>query len=242
MTSQARTILVIDDEVQIRRFLRTGLSVQGYNVVEAASGAEGLQQMTSLQPDLVVLDLQLGDMDGMDVLRRIREWSWLPILILSVRNRESDKVRALELGADDFLTKPFGMPELVARILALLRRMPATVGQPIFSVGQLSLDMVRRQVFLEGKEIKLSPKEYALLQFLARHAGKVVTHEQLLTEIWGRGHVEDGHYLRIFMRKLRHKVERDPARPRYIVTELGVGYRLLAQDQFVAPPLDEVAG
>lgn len=236
MTSLARTILVIDDETQIRRFLRTGLSVQGYEVLEAASGQEGLKLMTTAKPDIVVLDLQLGDMDGLDVLRSIREWSWLPILILSVRSREAEKVRALELGADDFLTKPFGMPELVARIHALLRRMPVAVGQPIFSVGQLSLDMVRRQVFLEGKEIKLSPKEYGLLQFLARHAGKVVTHEQLLTEIWGRGHVEDGHYLRIFMRKLRQKVERDPARPRYIVTELGVGYRLLAPDQFVPPP------
>jgi two-component system KDP operon response regulator KdpE len=241
MMSQARSILVIDDETQIRRFLRTGLSVQGYNVLEAESGAAGLQQMTTAQPDLVVLDLQLGDMDGLDVLRRIREWSWLPILILSVRSRESEKVKALELGADDFITKPFGMPELVARIHALLRRIPAIAGQPLFSVGQLSVDMVRRQVFLESREIKLSPKEYGLLQFMARHAGKVVTHEQLLTEVWGRGHVEDGHYLRIFMRKLRQKVERDPARPRYIVTELGVGYRLLAPDQFVAPALEPEA-
>ncbi|WP_428247114.1 response regulator [Ferrovibrio sp.] len=231
--SRARRILVIDDELQIRRFLRTGLAVQGYEVVEAESGAEGLKAVTTSNPDLVVLDLQLGDMDGLDVLRRIREWSWLPILILSVRSREAEKVRALELGADDYITKPFGMPELVARVHALLRRMPAVAGQPVFAVGQLSVDMVRRQVFLEGREIKLSPKEYALLQFLARHAGKVVTHEQLLTEVWGRSHVEDGHYLRIFMRKLRQKMERDPARPRYIVTELGVGYRLLAPDQFV---------
>ncbi|WP_430398458.1 response regulator [Ferrovibrio sp.] len=232
--SRARSILVIDDEMQIRRFLRTGLSVQGYDVIEAESGAEGLKAITTINPDLVILDLQLGDMDGLDVLRRIREWSWLPILILSVRSRENEKVRALELGADDYITKPFGMPELVARVHALLRRMPTVAGQPIFAVGQLSIDMVRRQVFLEGREIKLSPKEYALLQFLARHAGKVVTHEQLLTEVWGRSHVEDGHYLRIFMRKLRQKMERDPARPRYIVTELGVGYRLLAPDQFVA--------
>ncbi|MBP6818577.1 MAG: response regulator transcription factor [Ferrovibrio sp.] len=232
--SRARSILVIDDEMQIRRFLRTGLSVQGYDVIEAESGTEGLKAITTINPDLVILDLQLGDMDGLDVLRRIREWSWLPILILSVRSRENEKVRALELGADDYITKPFGMPELVARVHALLRRMPAVAGQPIFAVGQLSIDMVRRQVFLEGREVKLSPKEYALLQFLARHAGKVVTHEQLLTEVWGRSHVEDGHYLRIFMRKLRQKMERDPARPRYIVTELGVGYRLLAPDQFVA--------
>ncbi len=231
--SRARRLLVIDDELQIRRFLRTGLAVQGYEVIEAESGMEGLKAVTTANPDMVVLDLQLGDMDGLDVLRRIREWSWLPILILSVRNREAEKVRALELGADDYITKPFGMPELVARVHALLRRMPAVAGQPIFAVGQLSVDMVRRQVFLEGREIKLSPKEYGLLQFLARHAGKVVTHEQLLTEVWGQGHVEDGHYLRIFMRKLRQKVERDPARPRYIVTELGVGYRLLAPDQFV---------
>lgn len=230
----ARTILVVDDEKQIRRFLRTGLSVHGYEVIEAESGAEALREASTKSPDLVVLDLQLGDMDGLDVLQRIREWSWLPVLILSVRNREVEKVKALELGADDYITKPFGIAEFIARVNALLRRIPEAAAQPVFTVGDLSIDMARRQVQLDGAEIKLSPKEYTLLQHLARHAGKVVTHEQMLREIWGDDHAEDAHYLRIFMRRLRQKVERDPTQPRYIVTEVGVGYRLRVQDQLEA--------
>lgn len=229
--NQARTILVVDDEKQIRRFLRTGLSVHGYEVIEAESGTEALREASTKSPDLVVLDLQLGDMDGLDVLQRIREWSWLPVLILSVRNREIEKVKALELGADDYITKPFGIAEFIARVNALLRRVPEASAQPVFSVGDLSIDIARRLVLLDGVEIKLSPKEYALLQYLARHAGKVVTHDQMLREIWGDDHAEDAHYLRIFMRRLRQKVERDPTQPRYIVTEVGVGYRLRVQDQ-----------
>jgi two-component system KDP operon response regulator KdpE len=232
--SNARTILVVDDEKQIRRFLRTGLSVHGFEVIEAESGAEALRLAPTRAPDLVVLDLQLGDMDGLEVLQRIREWSWLPVLILSVRNRELDKVKALEIGADDYITKPFGIAEFIARVNALLRRIPEVATQPVFTVGDLSIDMARRQVFLAGSEVRLSPKEYALLQYLARHAGKVVTHDQMLREIWGDGHAEDAHYLRIFMRKLRQKVERDPTQPRYIVTELGIGYRLRVQDQLEA--------
>ncbi len=230
----ARTILVVDDEKQIRRFLRTGLSVHGYEVIEAESGAEALREASTKSPDLLVLDLQLGDMDGLDVLQRSREWSWLPVLILSVRNREVEKVKALELGADDYITKPFGIAEFIARVNALLRRIPEAAAQPVFTVGDLSIDMARRQVQLEGAEIKLSPKEYTLLQHLARHAGKVVTHEQMLREIWGDDHAEDAHYLRIFMRRLRQKIERDPTQPRYIVTEVGVGYRLRVQDQLEA--------
>jgi len=232
--NNARTILVVDDEKQIRRFLRTGLSVHGYDVIEAESGAEALREASTKSPDLVVLDLQLGDMDGLDVLQRIREWSWLPVLILSVRNREVEKVKALELGADDYITKPFGIAEFIARVNALLRRVPEAAAQPVFTVGDLSIDMARRQVQLDGAEIKLSPKEYTLLQHLARHAGKVVTHEQMLREIWGDDHAEDAHYLRIFMRRLRQKIERDPTQPRYIVTEVGVGYRLRVQDQLEA--------
>ncbi len=232
--NNARTILVVDDEKQIRRFLRTGLSVHGYEVIEAESGAEALREASTKSPDLVVLDLQLGDMDGLDVLQRIREWSWLPVLILSVRNREVEKVKALELGADDYITKPFGIAEFIARANALLRRIPEAAAQPVFTVGDLSIDMARRQVQFEGAEIKLSPKEYTLLQHLARHAGKVVTHEQMLREIWGDDHAEDAHYLRIFMRRLRQKIERDPTQPRYIVTEVGVGYRLRVQDQLEA--------
>lgn len=227
-----RTILIVDDEKQIRRFLKTGLSVHGFDVIEAESGAEALKLAPTKTPDLVVLDLQLGDMDGLEVLQRIREWSWMPVLILSVRNRELDKVKALELGADDYITKPFGIAEFVARVNALLRRIPEVAVQPVFSVGDLVIDLARRQVLLEGDEIHMSPKEYALLQYLARHAGKVVTHEQLLSELWGPNHAEDAHYLRVFMRKLRQKLEKDTARPRYIVTELGVGYRMRAPDQF----------
>lgn len=230
--SNARTILVVDDEKQIRRFLKTGLGVHGFEVIEAESGAEALKLAPTHAPDLLVLDLQLGDMDGLDVLTRIREWSWMPVLILSVRNREMDKVKALELGADDYITKPFGIAEFIARVNALLRRIPEVAVQPVFSVGALAIDLARRQVLLDGAEVHLSPKEYALLQFLARHAGKVVTHEQLLSELWGPDHAEDAHYLRIFMRKLRRKLEKDTARPEYIVTELGVGYRMRAPDQF----------
>ncbi len=232
--NRTRKILIVDDEPQIRRFLRTGLSVQGFEVLEAASGEEALRVAPTSGADMVVLDLQLGDMDGLDVLRRLREWTWLPVLILSVRDREADKVKALELGADDYMTKPFGAAEFVARVNALLRRIPEIAAQPKFSVGALSIDMARRQVFIGEGEIKLSPKEYQLLQFLARHAGKVATHQQMLNEVWGPGHAEDAHYLRIFMRKLRNKIEADATRPRYIITELGVGYRLLAPDQYEA--------
>lgn len=232
--TRPRSILVVDDDVQIQRFLRTGLGVHGHNVTIASSGAEALRLAPTTGPDLIVLDLQLGDMDGLDVLKRVREWTWLPILILSVRSKETEKVKAFELGADDYLTKPFGVAEFLARVNALLRRVPDAVAQPVFSVGGLTVDMTRRQVFLDGREIKLSRKEYGLLQFLARHAGKVVTHEQLLNEVWGPGYAEDSAYLRVFMRKLRQKVEQDAARPRYIMTELGVGYRLLAADQIEA--------
>ena len=232
--NRTRKILIVDDEPQIRRFLRTGLSVQGFEVLEAVSGDEALRMAPTSGADMVVLDLQLGDMDGLDVLRRLREWTWLPVLILSVRDREADKVKALELGADDYMTKPFGAAEFVARVNALLRRIPEIAAQPKFSVGELSIDMARRQVFIGEGEIKLSPKEYQLLQFLARHAGKVATHQQMLNEVWGPGHAEDAHYLRIFMRKLRNKIEADATRPRYIITELGVGYRLLAPDQYEA--------
>lgn len=226
-------ILVIDDEAPIRRFLRTGLSVHGYDVAEAESGQDGLRQAAAAPPDLVVLDLQLGDMDGLDVLNRLREWSAVPVFILSVRNREVEKVRAFELGADDYVVKPFGMAEFVARVKALMRRRKAdaVAGEPVFNVGELAIDMAHRVVSMRGEPVRLSPKEYKLLSQLALHAGKVLTHDQLLRHVWGAAHAEDVHYLRIFMRKLRQKIEPDPTRPRYIATELGVGYRLLTADQ-----------
>lgn len=229
-----RRILIVDDETQIRRFLRTALALHDFEVIEAANGAEALELLTKTDVSLVVLDMQLGDQDGLDVLRRLREWSWLPVIVLTVRNREMDKVRAFECGADDYLTKPFSIAEFLARLNAVLRRAPLAASEPLFEVGGLAVDLARRRVVVEGAEVKLTPKQYGLLQHLARHAGKVVTHEQLLREVWGDEHAEDVHYLRIFMRKLRQRIERDPARPTYIQTELGVGYRLLAPDQLEA--------
>lgn len=229
-----RRILIVDDETQIRRFLRTALALHDFEVIEAANGAEALELLTKTDVSLVVLDMQLGDQDGLDVLRRLREWSWLPVIVLTVRNREMDKVRAFECGADDYLTKPFSIAEFLARLNAVLRRAPLAASEPLFEVGGLVVDLARRRVVVEGSEVKLTPKQYGLLQHLARHAGKVVTHEQLLREVWGDEHAEDVHYLRIFMRKLRQRIERDPARPTYIQTELGVGYRLLAADQLEA--------
>lgn len=234
MMSDPRRILIVDDETQIRRFLRTALALHDFEVVEAANGAEALELLAKTDIDLVVLDMQLGDQDGLDVLRRLREWSWLPVIVLTVRSREMDKVRAFECGADDYLTKPFSIAEFLARLNAVLRRAPATAEEPVFEVGGLAVDLARRRVVVEGSEVKLTPKQYGLLQHLARHAGKVVTHEQLLREVWGDEHAEDVHYLRIFMRKLRQRIERDPAHPTYIQTELGVGYRLLAPDQLEA--------
>ncbi len=232
--SDMRRILIVDDEAQIRRFLRTALTMNQFEVVEAASGTEALELLAKTDVSLIVLDMQLGDMDGLDVLRRLREWSWAPVIVLTVRNREMDKIQAFELGADDYLTKPFSIAEFLARIQAVLRRAAPAASEPVFTVEGLSIDLARRRVTLNGAEVKLTPKQYGLLQYLARHAGKVVTHDQLLREVWGAEHAEDVHYLRIFMRKLRQRIERDPARPRYIQTELGVGYRLLAPDQLAA--------
>ncbi len=233
---QAATILVVDDERQIRRLLKTGLSLAGFAVAEAENATEGLRQAMAVMPDLVLLDLGLPDRDGLDLLRQIRDWSEMPIIVLSVRAREAEKVAALEAGADDYVTKPFGMAELVARIRAGLRRRQGsgTAPEPVFTVGTLVVDVARRRVSVGGTEVKLSPKEYRLLHHLVRHAGKVVTHDQLLREVWGAAHVEDVHYLRIFMRKLRNRIEPDPTRPRYLLTELGIGYRLRTPDQLEA--------
>jgi two-component system KDP operon response regulator KdpE len=228
----AAGILVVDDEPQIRRFLRVGLEGHGYAVHEASTGEAALRAAAAAQPDLVVLDLGLPDRDGFAVLERLREWSRAPVIVLSVRSREAEKVRALELGADDYVVKPFGMPELLARIRAALRRAADTAEPvPLFRVGGLEVDLVRRLVRLDGAEVRLSPKQYRLLQILVAHAGKVVTHRQLLTAIWGAAHAEDVQYLRVFVKKLRARIEADPARPAYLLTELGVGYRLRTADQ-----------
>jgi two-component system KDP operon response regulator KdpE len=219
--------LVVDDEPQIRRFLRTSLSAHGYHVVEAACGKEAFVSITSERPDAVLLDLGLPDMDGLDLIRRVRDWSKVPIIVLSVRGGERDKIEALDIGADDYVTKPFGMGELLARIRAALRhRLQAEVEAPVFRSGGLTVDLARRVVTVDGCELKLTPKEYDLLRVLVVHAGKVVTHQHLLRQVWGPQSVHETHYLRVYIGQLRQKIERDPARPGHLLTEAGVGYRL----------------
>jgi two-component system KDP operon response regulator KdpE len=233
MTDVTARILVVDDEPQIRKFLRLGLEGHGYAVLEAASAEAALRLAVAEQPELVVLDLGLPDREGFDVLSALREWSRVPVFVLSVRNREGEKVRAFDLGADDYVVKPFGMPELLARIKAALRRsIEVESPEPIFRVGGLEVDLGRRIVRVESAEVRLSPKQYRLLQVLVSNAGKVVTHRQLLNDVWGAAHRDDIQYLRVFVRKLRRRIEADPARPRYLLTELGVGYRLRTPEQF----------
>lgn len=227
MTGQCATILVVDDESQIRKFLRISLSAQGYKVLEASNGTEGLAQTALGKPDLVVLDLGLPDMDGNQVLHEIREWSQVPVLVLSVRGGEDDKVRALDGGANDYVTKPFAIQEFLARVRVLLRQAGSGEQQAaVVQSGALRLDFAYRRLTLDGAEITLTRKEYAVLAMLARHLGRVVTQQQLLREVWGPSFAEDSHYLRIVVGRLRQKLGDDPAAPRFIVTEAGVGYRL----------------
>ena len=229
MTSNQPTLLVIDDEAQIRKFLRISLTAQGYKVLEGANGGEGLAQAALGKPDLVVLDLGLPDMDGQQVLRELREWSQVPVpvLVLSVRASEGEKVLALDGGANDYVSKPFGIQEFLARVRVLLRQAGAGEQQAaVVSSGPLSLDFAYRRVILDEVEVALTRKEYAVLAMLARHLGRVVTQQQLLKDIWGPTHVEDSHYLRVVVGHLRQKLGDDPAAPRFIVTEAGVGYRL----------------
>jgi two-component system KDP operon response regulator KdpE len=227
MSDPTTIVLIVDDEIQIRRFLRTGFELNNFVVHEAGTGAEAIRSAT-LQPiDIIIVDLGLPDMDGSEVVERIRSWSTVPIIVLSVRSDEAHKVRLLELGADDYIVKPFGMAELMARVrVALRRQMRAASGEPTVRAGALTIDLSTRTVTLNSTRLTLTPKEYRLLQVLAQHAGNVVTHQHLLKEVWGSIHVHDTHYLRIFMRKLRQKIEPDPNTPRILVTELGVGYRL----------------
>src|SRR6202795_1628597 len=227
MTEPAPVVLVIDDEIQIRRFLRAGLELDGFVVQEAETGTEAMRAVTLTPPDLVILDLGLPDMDGADVLERLRAWSNVPLIVLSVRSNEAEKVRLLESGADDYVVKPFGMAELLARAHAAMRRQVRnSAGEPMVQVGPLAVDLAARIVTLNGAKVTLTPKEYRLLQILAQHAGNVVTHQYLLKEVWGSPHANDTHYLRIFVRKLRQKIGADPTQPRILMTELGIGYRL----------------
>jgi two-component system KDP operon response regulator KdpE len=220
-------VLVIDDEPQIRRFLRAGFDLEHFTVLEEASGEAGLRTATLRQLDLIVLDLNLPDMDGASIVERVRAWSTIPIIVLSVRASDEEKVRLLEAGADDYVVKPFSMAELLARARTALRRQARGAhGEPVVKLGRLTIDLAARAVFLEGARVTLSPKEYRLLQVLAQHAGNVVTHNILLKEVWGKRHMQDSHYLRILVRKLRRKIEQNPKQPRILVSELGVGYRL----------------
>jgi two-component system KDP operon response regulator KdpE len=226
MSEQGLRILVVDDEVAIRRFLRASLSAQGHRVFEADGGHEAIQGVVAHRPDLLVLDLGLPDMDGIDVVRQLREWTHIPVIILSVRDHEADKIAALDAGADDYLTKPFSAGELMARIRVAIRRTLPVNDEPIFTNGDLSVDLARRLVRFAGQVVQLTPTEYDLLRVLINHAGKVVTHRQLLREVWGGVYEEESHLLRVHISNLRSKLEAEPARPRYILTEPGVGYRL----------------
>jgi len=227
MSERGQVVLIVDDEIQIRRFLRTGFELNDFSVLEAGAGADAIRQATLQPVDILIVDLALPDMDGSQVVERVRSWSRVPIIVLSVRSSEAEKVRLLELGADDYVVKPFGMAELMARVRVVLRRqMRATSGESRVKAGPLIIDLAARAVLLNGTRLTLTPKEYRLLQVLAQHAGNVVTHQHLLKEVWGTIHVHDTHYLRIFMRKLRQKIEPEPNSPRILLTELGVGYRL----------------
>lgn len=231
MTEHAPAVLVVDDEVQIRRFLRSGFELDDFVVRDADSGTDGIRDATLRPPDLVILDLALPDMDGSEVLSRLRSWSDVPVIVLSVRSDEDEKVRLLQLGADDYVVKPFGMAELLARSHAAIRRHARSQrGDPVVSIGPLSIDLAGRAVLLDGVRLSLTRKEFRVLQMLAQHSGNVVTHAQLLKEIWGAGHEQDSHYLRIFVRKLRQKIEVDPTKPKLLLTELGVGYRLVGSE------------
>jgi two-component system, OmpR family, KDP operon response regulator KdpE len=224
-------VVLIEDEPQIRRFLRATLIGQGYRLFEVATGADALVEVAQRQPDVVILDLGLPDMDGLEVIRRLREWSAVPIIVLSARGQERDKVGALDAGADDYVSKPFSAGELLARLRVALRHAAGAAHEDsaAFEVGELQVDLLRRHVSVAGAEVKLTPIEYKLLTTLVRHAGKVVTHQQLLRDVWGPSHEDQSHYVRVYMAHLRHKLETEPARPRYLLTEPGVGYRLAAE-------------
>lgn len=229
MTSPGPLLLAIEDEPQMLRFLRASLGTHGYRLVESVTAQDGLAQAAARSPEVILLDLGLPDLDGIEVTRRLREWTKTPIIVISARGQDEDKINALDAGADDYLTKPFSVGELLARIRVALRHAAETGAgreDPSFVVGDLRVDLVKRQVFTGSSEVHLTPTEYRLLVVLVRNAGRVVTHRQLLKEVWGPSYVEQTQYLRVFMGQLRHKLERDPAQPKYLVNEPGVGYRL----------------
>jgi two-component system KDP operon response regulator KdpE len=230
MTAARSTILVVEDEPEIRRFLRSSLGADGYRVVEAESGSRGATDAGTHKPDLAIVDLGLPDIDGVEVIRRIRSWSAMPILVLSARAQERSKIEALDAGADDYVTKPFGVGELLARVRVALRHALRPQGGKSLSFGEVKVDFDKHQATRAGSAVHLTPIEFRLLGCLAKHLGMVVTHRQLLREVWGPSHVEHTHYLRIYMKQLREKLEADPVRPQHLVTETGIGYRLLAEE------------
>ncbi|BBB92329.1 MAG TPA: response regulator [Methylomusa anaerophila] len=229
MNEKGLRMLVIDDEQQIRKLLNVSLSAHGYQVHAAVTGQEGINWAAVHKPDLIIVDLGLPDMDGKNVIKKIREWSQVPIIILTARDQEQEKIEALDAGADDYVTKPFGMGELMARMRVSLRRAATAENDPVLSCGGLVIDLVQRRVTVEGREIKLTPTEYEIIKIMAQHAGRVLTHKQLLKAVWGNTYNEDTHYIRVYVGQLRRKIEQDPARPQYIITESGVGYRLMGQ-------------
>lgn len=230
MPDNTPVILVIEDEPPIRRFLRASLE-NDFTLLEAETGKDGLREASQTPPDVVLLDLGLPDMDGLEVIQRLREWTQVPILVISARGKEQDKVAGLDAGADDYLTKPFSVPELNARLRVALRHSAKTAAQdasPLFEFKGLKVDLLKREVFVDKKEIRLTALEFKLLAYMVKHAGKVLTHRQILNEVWGPDHTDDAQYLRVFVHALRRKLEPDPSRPKYLQTETGVGYRLRA--------------
>ncbi len=231
MTSAPVHVLLVEDEPQMRRFLRVALEGGGYRYLEASTGEEGLTLAVQHRPDVILLDLGLPDMDGLELMTRLRAWSQTPVIVISARGQETDKIGALDVGADDYLTKPFGTGELLARIRVALRHAdPGAAEEPVFRLGRWQVDLTRRQVLVAGQEVHLTPLEYGLFTTLIRHAGKVVTHRQLLKEVWGGVAGAQPLYLRVYMAQLRHKLEEDASRPRYLQTEPGIGYRLRLED------------
>ena len=220
-------ILVIDDEPQIRKLLKVSLGAYGYEIEEAATGSDGINRAAIYKPDLLIIDLGLPDRDGKEVVKAIREWSQTPIIVLTARDQEQEKIDALDAGADDYVTKPFSVGELMARMRVSLRRAAASEHEPVITCGDLAVDLVQRRVTVAGREIKLTPTEYELIKILAQHRGRVLTHKQLLKAVWGTAYNEDTHYIRVYIGQLRRKIEADPTQPRHIVTESGVGYRLM---------------
>jgi len=226
MSDEGQRVLVVDDETSIRRYLRAVLGAQGFTIHEASTGQEAVNDVVLYHPDIIILDLGLPDIDGVEVTRRLREWSQTPIIVLSVREAENDKVAALDAGADDYLTKPFSTGELMARIRVALRRASKGSDEPVFQVGKLKMDVSRRIVTVDENEVSLTPIEYEILRLLLQNAGKVLTHRQLLMQVWGTAYESEMHILRVNISNLRRKIESDPSRPHYLLTEPGVGYRL----------------